>query len=56
MLDCKNASRLLSQAQEADLPWGKRVQLWLHLRACDACTRFAMQLRVMRAAMRRYRD
>ena len=56
VLNCKNASRLLSQAQEQDLPWTSRMQLRLHLFACEACTRFAMQLKVLREAMRRYRE
>jgi len=56
LLDCQHASRLISQAQDSELPWGKRVQLRLHLLACDACTRFSMQLRFLREAMRRYRD
>lgn len=56
MLNCKNASRLLSQAQEEKLPWTTRAQLRLHLFACEACTRFAMQLKTLREAMRRYRE
>jgi hypothetical protein len=56
VLNCKEASRLLSQAQESELPVGTRVRLWLHLRACTACTRFASQLRVLREAMGRFRE
>jgi hypothetical protein len=56
MLDCKHVSRLLSQAQETTLPWGVRVQLWLHLRVCEACVNFSRQLGLLRRAMRRYRQ
>jgi hypothetical protein len=56
VLNCKEASRLLSQAQETELPVGTRMKLWLHLLACDACTHFASQLRVLREAMNRFRE
>jgi hypothetical protein len=55
MISCKEASRLLSQGQDAELPWLARVRLRLHLAACDACTRFSRQLRFMRDALARYR-
>jgi hypothetical protein len=55
VISCKEASRLLSQAQDRELLWGERVKLRLHLALCDMCTRFSAQLRVMRRAMERYR-
>jgi len=54
MLSCKEASRLLSQGEERRLTLSERVKLWLHLRVCRACTRFARQLAFLRQAMRRY--
>lgn len=54
MLSCKEASRLLSQRQDRRLALAERAALWLHLRACDACNRFARQLIVIREAVRRY--
>jgi hypothetical protein len=56
LIFCKEASRLISQGQ--DRPLG-RLDAWklrLHLRACDACTRFAEQLDFLRRALRRYRS
>jgi len=53
MLDCKQASRLLSQSMDARLPLGQRARLRLHLLICDACTNFGRQLRVLRRAMGR---
>ena len=55
LLSCKEASRLLSQAQDRPLALGERVKLRLHLAVCRACTRFARQLALMRATLSRYR-
>ena len=55
MLSCKEASRLLSQAQDRPLALGERVKLRLHLVVCTACTRFGRQLAFMRTALSRYR-
>jgi hypothetical protein len=56
MLSCKQASRLISREQDAGLPALKGWLLRLHLAACDGCTRFNTQMRVLREAMRRYRS
>ena len=55
MLSCKEATRLLSQAQDRRLTYGERIKLRLHLFACIACSRFARQLVVMREALARFR-
>jgi hypothetical protein len=55
-LSCKQASVLLSQAQEHRLGLLERSKLRLHLLACDGCTNFLKQLRFIRAAIRHYRD
>ncbi|HUO43668.1 MAG TPA: zf-HC2 domain-containing protein [Burkholderiales bacterium] len=55
-LTCREASVLLSQAQERRLGWSERLGLRLHLLACDGCTHFREQLRFIRAAVRRIRD
>ena len=56
MLNCKEVSMLLSQAQDRPLGLGERLRLRLHLALCDGCTNFRRQLVLMRAAIRRYRD
>jgi len=53
MVSCKEASRLLSQAEDRRLALPERWKLRLHLYACSACTRFARQLAFMRKALRR---
>jgi len=54
MISCREASRLLSQMQEGGVPLGQQLGLRLHLFFCDACSRFASQLRLLRTATRRY--
>lgn len=56
MVTCKDASRLLSQAQDRRLTLVERLKLRVHLAVCDACTRFSVQLAVMRRAMRQFRS
>ncbi len=56
VVSCKEASLLLSQAEDRRLTLVERVQLRLHLAVCDVCTRFAHQLAFLRVAVRRYAD
>jgi len=56
---CKDATRLLLEAEERRLSLSERIGLRLHLLACEACPRFERQLRLMRRAYaqwRRYAD
>ena len=55
LLNCKEASRLISQQLDRPLPLYQRVLLRLHLGFCDACTNFQAQVAYLRSAMRRYR-
>jgi hypothetical protein len=54
-ISCKDASRLISQLQDGDIPLPERLRIRLHLLLCDACTRFEQQMRFLRAALRNYR-
>ena len=51
-MDCKHASHLISQSQEARLSWRQRFGLRFHLMLCDACTQFSRQLGLLREAAR----
>lgn len=44
MLNCKEASQLISQSLDRPLSWSERWQLKIHLWMCDACGRFKQQL------------
>jgi len=56
MLSCKQASVLLSQAQERSLGWQETLAPKFHLMLCDGCVNFRRQLDFLRAAIKRYRD
>lgn len=56
MISCKDASRLISQLQEGNIPLRQWARIRLHLLLCDACTRFERQVRFLRAALRQYRS
>lgn len=55
-INCRQAARLMSDAQERPLSIADRVKLRLHLHWCVACTRYGQQLAFMRNALRRYRE
>lgn len=52
MMNCQQASHLLSQSQDSPLPWPQCFGLRLHLMMCRACSRFAGQLALLRQAVR----
>ena len=56
LVSCKGASHLLSEREERELGFAERLKLKWHLAVCSACMRFEQQMRVMREAMRRYRQ
>jgi len=56
MITCQHASRLLSQQEDAPLPFGKRMKLRLHLAFCDACRNVSRQFDAIRRAMQGWRE
>jgi hypothetical protein len=56
LVSCKDASRLLSQAEERPMSASQRMRVKWHLAVCGMCRAFERQLAVMREAMRRYRS
>ena len=56
LISCKEASHLMSQMQDRSLTPAERIKLKLHLAACKGCTAFEKQLRLLREAMRKYRQ
>ena len=43
LINCQNATLLLEQQAGQDLAREQRVNLWLHLRYCPHCNRYAKQ-------------
>ena len=56
MPTCREASELLSQAQDRPLTLREKFALHVHLPLCAACRNFRTQLDVLRSAVRRYID
>jgi hypothetical protein len=56
IIDCRHATRLISQTQDRPASAWESIRLRWHLAVCDACTRFDRQLALLRDAMRRFRS
>ena len=54
MMNCKQATRLLSDQQERSLGRGERLSLKFHLMMCRACRNFGSQMRTLRNLSRGY--
>lgn len=52
-MDCKHASRMISQSLDHRLSLVQRISLWLHLFICDACKEFSRQVALLRTMMAR---
>lgn len=50
---CRRASQLVSQSMDHLLVWRQRFALWIHLFICGKCRQFMMQLRLIRATLKR---
>ncbi len=53
MLNCKDASRLISEGQDRKLSQREKIGLRLHLWMCDSCRLFEKQVAHLRQALRR---
>ena len=54
--DCKQASRLQSEALDHRLPFPQRVGLRIHLLLCKWCRRYGKQIRFLRDAAHEHPD
>jgi len=52
MLNCREATRLISQSMDTKLPWPRRLAMRVHLLYCVWCRRYAAQLQFLRKATR----
>lgn len=54
-MNCKESTRLLSEALERELTKEERAEVEKHLAVCPACTRCRKQFEELRRAVRRMR-
>ncbi len=54
MLSCRQATRLMSEAQDRKLGLAEKMSLELHLAMCKGCTNYRAQVSFLRDACRRY--
>jgi len=52
MLNCRQATRLVSKSMDTKLSWPNRFWMRLHLLYCVWCRRYAAQLQFLRRAAR----
>jgi hypothetical protein len=50
--NCREASRLLTEREDAGLPLASAIKLRFHLLACTNCTNFSDQIRKLTELMR----
>jgi len=54
MMNCQEATRLFSEAQERELSLKERAALKLHVMMCSGCRNFANQMGALRSFARDY--
>lgn len=54
MMNCKQATRLISESQDRSLSLSERVTLKLHVMMCMGCKNFSLQVPFLSKAMKAY--
>jgi hypothetical protein len=54
MLNCKKATRLVSESQDRKLSVTERIPLKFHLLICSGCKNFSQQIPFLSQAMRAF--
>ena len=54
-LNCRDATRLVLQAEDRPLRTSEKLAVRFHLLICQACPEFSRQVRFMRQAMGRWK-
>lgn len=54
MLNCRQATELMSQEQDRQLALSERIGLRLHVWICAGCSNYRRQMDVLREACRRF--
>ncbi len=54
MLNCREATRLMSEARERPLKSGEKLSLKMHVTMCSGCRNFGRQMQVLHQVIRAY--
>jgi predicted anti-sigma-YlaC factor YlaD len=54
MMNCQQATRLISESQDRALPLSQSVSLKVHLMMCSGCKNFSLQVPFLSQAMKAY--
>ena len=54
MMNCQEATRLMSESQERSLSMREKATLQLHTAMCSGCRNFGRQMHTLRDMMNRY--
>ncbi len=54
MLNCQNATRLISESQEQALSLPEKMSLKMHLMLCSGCKNFSLQIPFLSQTMKAY--
>jgi hypothetical protein len=56
MLNCREVTHLVLEAEDRRLSWRERLGMRLHMMICEACPRFVRQVSFMRSAVGRWKS
>lgn len=54
MLNCRESTRLMSEAQERELGFKEKLSLKFHTLMCGSCRKFGKHMDVIRQAAKRF--
>ncbi len=54
MMNCQQATRLISESQDRPLSWPEKMHLKVHLMMCSGCKNFSLQVPFLSQAMKAY--
>lgn len=54
MMNCKQATQLISESQDRALSWSEKLTLKMHVMMCAGCKNFSLQIPFLSQAMKAY--
>lgn len=54
MMNCKQATRLISESQDRALSFSEKMALKMHVMMCAGCKNFSLQIPFLSQAMKAY--